>query len=251
MDGIIFPNLLKFTVTAKLVRVASPGIQNVVIVSYVSWLDLCLLKSQNHRSVIRWKKNLHNKIQACVYVNSSYSEKKKPIALRVCSYCLSVFRRGKAHDCTKSTRHENITKLPIGGSSKSRQKIVNTLIRQNNTRHDLAVSSSSIDNTPLRIGISPPWLYDESKKNHFPTKVWWICKMTWISAQLKLRDLLLLSERARSREIIQQPNLKEWVLKSNHKLEGFYSVTTCDFIFKVDEKNDTIPETSHLLSWHR
>ena len=102
------------------------------------------------------------------YVDSSQSERKKPTALRICSYCLSVLRRGKPHDCSKTTRHVNITELAAGGSPKSGQKVATALIRQRRTagHDDSVVSLSSIDSKPLRVVLSPP--HSEVNAKGFP-----------------------------------------------------------------------------------
>ena len=74
----------------------------------------------------------------------------QPVAIKVCSYCLTTLLKGKSHVCNKSTRLENVEQYLNRASPNFKEKVAISVIKEKRSSSDGATSSIVLSNAKGR-----------------------------------------------------------------------------------------------------
>ena len=165
-----------------------------------------------------------------------------PKAIKRCSSCLSEVGRGLPHDCTKSTRLQNLQVMASsGGTPTAKEKLTAALLRDISSQP----SGDSTETGVLRLassrGKSVSLITLPTLKKPPCAKVLFSSEnMATIQTNMNLSNKQTLElashfRTASSSRTVVEPHLKATLLERNHRLDHLFSVEDARFVMKEDK----------------
>ena len=178
------------------------------------------------------------------------SVQKPAVAIKVCSFCLSILARGCPHVCTKSKRFDNLQTLVSHESPKSKEKMAVT-ITKDKLMNRLSEGDEEPIDTPSSATTSAKLTSIKESKRQANKNLLSAKDLSVIQNDLSLSNTQTLKLAGHIRYATAcrnsvEPNLKQKLLQLHHRLDGNFTVLSDNFLIRESEKGN-IMESRQMI----
>ena len=147
--------------------------------------------------------------------------------LKICTMCLSEIGRGKAHECTKSKRIDNLKGILSTNNDKTEDQVACHILKKKCVDEgSTAVSLSQSHGKPLRVEVTPP---KEKENQTLRTSDMQRIKTDLNLSENKTKRLAgHLRASTRNRRCLE-PGLRDALRDNSHGLDDYFSVQNIQF----------------------
>lgn len=169
----------------------------------------------------------------------------KKIPVRLCQFCLTVVSRGKGHNCSSSTRLQNITNLAAAISPKESEKVASAILKDKSSKEvspSLSLATSS--GRPVRVAVFPP-LYEKSQQvlsAEYLSKIQLDLNLSTNETNKLASHIRIATKDRTSVEAHSREKLKIF----NHSLDKFFAVEEMEFVHGSTQTRKSIVYCNHV-----